>query len=361
MSDPIRVALLPADEGGCGLHRIINPGRVVQNMDDSGVSVFYGKGLTVKFDWQRNVVEVPPIHADVVVLQRPMDIETVQAIPMIQAQGVAVVCELDDDIELTDPENRAYPAVHPASSPRTNWAYLKQAMALADLVTVSTPALTRYAPHGRVRVIPNFVPRWLLELGEKKEPTDRVAVGWTGTVDTHPKDLYEPGWGVARALEETGAPFHIVGDGLHVKERLGLLDEPEVLGWVPIRDYPAQLRDAFEIGIVPLDRTRFNDAKSALKGLEMGALGIPYVATPTAEYRRIFEQDGIGVLAKKPRDWRIALMNLIKDESYRNEVRERTLVGIRSRHVLEDHAWLWAEAWADALTVRRTSREVVTT
>jgi hypothetical protein len=43
--------------------------------------------------------------------------------------------------------------------------------------------------------------------------------------------------------------------------------------------------NGIHVGLVPLTRGPFNEAKSYLKGLEYAAAGIPFIATPTEEYQ----------------------------------------------------------------------------
>jgi hypothetical protein len=48
-----------------------------------------------------------------------------------------------------------------------------------------------------------------------------------------------------------------------------------------------------DIGLVPLEARDYNRAKSALKGMEYAACGIPFVASPSPEYIRF----ACGILA----------------------------------------------------------------
>jgi hypothetical protein len=355
--EAVKVGIMPADRGGCGLHRMINPGKAVHNMQIPGTEIAFAQTISARYDREGHVTAVPDMDCDVVVMQRVMGRSLMESIPLIQAQGVAVVVEIDDDIERTSPTNAAYQYVHPKTSPMENWSHLREACRMADMVTVSTDALKRYAPHGRVKVIHNRVPRAMLEAGLAHMEGDPIRVGWAGSVGTHPFDLQATGGGVARALSGTESIFCVLGDGIGVRDALRLDEEPEALGWAPIDEYPLRLALAFDIGIVPLEQTAFNQAKSTLKGIEMAAVGIPFVASATDEYVTMFMREGIGVTARRPRDWERIVRRLIEDSSYRNEVRERGLAGIRSAYVLEDHAYEWYDAWREAVKHRR--REAV--
>jgi len=70
---------------------------------------------------------------------------------------------------------------------------------------------------------------------------------------------------------------------------------------LPISDYP-KLFKPIDIGLVPLNDVRFNDAKSYIKGLEYAAAGIPFIASPSPEYVELANA-GIGRIARNWDDW----------------------------------------------------------
>jgi glycosyltransferase involved in cell wall biosynthesis len=300
------------------------------------------------------VVDVEPIDCDVLVMQRPLHSWMAQAIPHYQRRGVAVVVENDDDFHALDPDNLAYARTHPRANPKHNWQHLMRACGLADLVTVTTPALARrYGAHGRVRVVPNFVEDWLLELGHCG---DGQTVGWGGVIEYHPGDLRVTRGGVAAALEEAaGARFLVIGTGDRIEVELGMRREAEVTGPLSLEDYHRAL-SRLDIGIVPLADTRFTEAKSALKFLQYFAVGVAGVASPRPEYRKLAEQ-GMGLLAKdRFRDWYRQVKALLGDEALRSEVAQRGRELVKERHLLSANAWRFAEAWGDALASFRRRR-----
>jgi hypothetical protein len=71
-----------------------------------------------------------------------------------------------------------------------------------------------------------------------------------------------------------------------------------------------------DIGIVPLEARDYNRAKSALKGMEYAACGIPFVASPSPEYAWL----GCGILAgasledQSPAAWQAALERLLDSD-----------------------------------------------
>ena len=109
---------------------------------------------------------------------------------------------------------------------------------------------------------------------------------------------------------------HIPNDSRHFAVRAGLKKVSTVL-MTPILDYP-RLLTHFHVGLIPLSTNLFNEAKSNLKGLEYAAAGIPFIATPTEEYR-ILHEAGVGRLAATPEQWRDHAVALLDPQVRKNE------------------------------------------
>lgn len=341
----VRVVVYPSDMGRCG-HRLIWPAQALaaQGADVQLVLPTDGPERQLQADWRRyadgtrRLADVHAPDADVVVLQRPLQRTLAEAIPMLQAKGVKVVVEIDDDFATISPRNVSWRTCHPRYDPDRNWKWLAEACRRADLVTVTTPALARrYSAHGRVAIVPNHIPASYLEV--EPEPHDGVIVGWTGSVDTHPDDLQVTRGSVARAIEATGASFAVIGTGKGVQVALGLRQPPPAAGWVPLELYPEYVAQ-LDIGIVPLELSAFNEAKSSLKGLEYAALGVPFVASPTGPYSEI----PVGQLARNPREWARKLRVLIESPEQRAEQAGRGREWAATQTV-EGNCGRWWEAW----------------
>lgn len=349
----MKINVYPADPGGCGHYRVIWPARALadQGADIEIITADEPAERQVQATWWTDdtgtsrLVGVTAPEADVVVLQRPLTDTLAQSIPMLQAQGVKVVVEIDDDFETIHPRNTSWRTVHPKHSPRRNWAHLAEACRAADWVVVSTPALAaRYGAHGRVSVVPNLIPRHYLDI--EAEPHEETYVGWSGSVETHPDDLQQCGPAIAQVLRSTGAEFAVVGTGKGVRAALGLTEAPLAAGWQSLERYPVALAQ-IDVGIVPLQRSAFNEAKSWLKGLEMASLGVPFVASPTGPYRTLVEL-GVGQLAERPKDWQRAVRRLVLDADHRAEQAARGCE-VAARMTIEEHCERWWDAWSAPL------------
>jgi glycosyltransferase involved in cell wall biosynthesis len=94
-------------------------------------------------------------------------------------------------------------------------------------------------------------------------------------------------------------------------------DEVVAVNLQPAPTYP-MLLGTMDVGLVPLRMAPFNMAKSNIKGLEYAAAGVPFIATPTDEYRRL-ATEGVGLLAARPAHWRRHLDGLM-DAEHRQRV-----------------------------------------
>lgn len=350
----LKILALRADQGGCAFYRIQEPVRVVTEQF-SGVEIEVSGHLPVEayVDRKGNFhIEKLDTDADVIIFQRPLLSTFQHVIQHAQRKGIACVVELDDDFSSVHPDNIAWHALQPSNNPVSNYKHVATAAMMADHVTVSTPALARrYGTHGRVSVLRNYIPAHVLDM-DKKIPDD-PRVGWTGTVQTHPHDLDVTGPHVGAALARWGTEFSVVGDGEDVQKKLNIPERIKfnATGWVPRDEYFDALAENIDIGIVPLELSPFNQAKSWLKGLEMAALGIPFIASPTDEYL-LLAQQGAGTLASKTSEWQKHLKRLLTDRDYLLEASAETKQAI-STFTYEQHAEEWVKAWVTAYAHRR--------
>lgn len=359
----MRVVVYPADKGGCGYFRLIWPAQLlaaaghdveVRPPENRGLKLVIGPG-----DHVDDVMDVDGV--DVIVFQRLTHQWMAEAVPLLRAKGIAVVVDVDDDLTTVHPRNPAYQSMHPSRAGtfdsatrqvhRHSWKHLAAACREATLVTVSTPALlTRYARHGRGHVLYNHLPDHYY--GVPHEDSD--VIGWPAALASHPDDPAAVGGAVARLVSE-GAAFRVVGDPTGVGAAFGLMRDPQGRTDIGVHDWPAAVAGDVGVGIAPLADTRFNAAKSWLKILEMSALGIPWVASPRAEYTRLTARIGgiDGSFADTPRRWHRELRRLADSEALRLERAEegrQVAEGLR----LSANSWRWLEAWEVALSNQRT-------
>lgn len=372
MGSPLRVKVMPADLTGCGFYRVLEPCRVIADettdVEITIVTTTEDEGaLEVDLHGSMgrpHVVGVGDPHADVLVLQRPASRMLAEAIPYIQQHGCAVVCEYDDDFETIDPKNPAWKAYAPQLSPEQNHIWAKLCSQICDMVTVSTPKLVKkYGAHGMVQELPNYVPASYLDAVPNPElKRDLLMLGWAGNSKTHPGDLEvmasAPEGAIFGCTSSQEIGFRAIGDpGILKRVGLGVPDDDafgvEVTGWVPLDRYPAVVA-SLDVGLAPLADTRFNGSKSWLKALEYAALGVPFVASPTQQYKalaRLGAGDLVSSTTPSRSQWLRAIRKLVEDHVYRERRADEGREVARGL-TIEGHAEEWVNAWHLARTIR---------
>lgn len=96
----------------------------------------------------------------------------------------------------------------------------------------------------------------------------------------------------------------------------------------------------------------FVSHNSWLKPLEYAAVGVPWVASPRAEYRALHAL-GVGALAEKPRDWYREIRRLVDDPIRRVDMSQAGRAVARELTV-ERGAHLWWEAWTRAYELEQS-------
>jgi hypothetical protein len=351
----MRVYVLPADAHGCGHYRLVWPADVLHRLGHDVIILPPSKesGFLAKFteDSRGNkhlTALQMPADADVIVMQRPGHQFQPQMIDMLRSNGVAIVIDMDDDMSSIDPDNVAYNMYNPRTNGPYSWRHALESCKRATFVTTSTKALQRvYAPHGRGVVLDNYVPEKCLGYESTKED----AFGWAGTTMSHPHDLQVTGNAVQRLVDE-GHRFRVVGGKSNVQKALKLREEVDYTGNVDLIDWIKTIGRSYHVGMIPLATTAFNRAKSRLKGIEHMAAGVPWVASPREEYRRLHRESGCGLLADTPKAWYTQLTRLLGDEVLRKEQTEMGSEYMKDQ-TYQAQAWRWLEAWETALKIQR--------
>lgn len=367
-----KIYVYPSDLTGCGYYRAIWPAErlITQGHDVTIVKPGNRQDIVAEIDKRTGLVVDArcPADADVLVFGRVTHTKLAQAIPIWRRKGIAVVVDVDDDLSAIHPSNPVFAQLHPRSGSEHSWHVLHHACRAATLVTVSSQALTtRYGMSGRARVLHNYLPDSFY--GLRRE--DSTTLCWPASIDTHPDDGRALGTTLNKISADPNIKILALGP-TEEQQRAGGVTEPQdyvkryrkvmhlvrdpVL-WppVPIYEWPRRLLDV-GIGLAPLADTRFNRAKSWLKPLEMSAIGVPWVASPRAEYQLFVKEAGVGTLADKPADWAREIRRLVEDDDWRLEQSAR----VRSAALafkIRENAWRWAEVWSEAADLeRRPSR-----
>jgi glycosyltransferase involved in cell wall biosynthesis len=271
--------------------------------------------------------------------------EKLQSVRSLQAAGAKLVIDLDDDYQTIPAWNSAFHAI-----PRWMIDGIFTLAAQADMVTVSTPALVaRYGRHNtNVKLLPNYLDRDMWPLQGRRQDGE-LRLGWYGGFSHRGGDLELLRDVIPQTLERYPHVTMLIG-GPGKDDAFLYLDVPEdrrVYRDTRLYERLPELLD-FDIGVVPLAQCQFNQGKSALKGMEMNACGIPYVASPSAPYHAYTRDGENGYLAGGPELFRRKLWTLIEDGTNR-----RIMGAYALRHVkgfmLQDHVGEWLEAYESVL------------
>lgn len=339
----MKVRVCPSDQAGCGKYRMIWPGQALQA---EGYDIQIERRPLIKVNDAEElprVVDVQTEGADVMVFQRPCTYQITQLIPILQDRGVKVVIDMDDDLSCIHPTNPAYKAYNPKLNKRSNWDWAAKACELADLITVTTDKLAEvYGSHGRVQIIPNYVPSRFLSIEEERD--EALTIGWAGWVPTHPRDLEVAARAVYRAMKGTSARFKAIGDK-DTLQKLEIRPQGGQHYWIPrveIDQYPHELAK-LHIGLVPLQESDFNQAKSWLKALEYSSLGVVPVVTPTPDNQKLAALGGAYV-ATTNADWEEILRHLINNPDEVADMAKRCRE-VASDLTIEGNTRQWKDAW----------------
>ena len=93
----------------------------------------------------------------------------------------------------------------------------------------------------------------------------------------------------------------------------------------------------FDIALAPIADNLFNRSKTAIRALEMGALGIPVVASNRLPYSDYVMDGKTGFLVNNEAEWIDALTTLIGDANLREQMGEAAREQAR--------AWTIEEGW----------------
>lgn len=321
-----------ADTSGCGYYRCVLPGTELARQ---GHAVMVDAGM-------------PPVvkdgGCDVIVAQRTCN-EGASATWQEMARRAdrpLMVFETDDDLTTVDPSNHAARDFYTAD---VLARYLDN-IRVADLVTTTTEALADRLSeiNPNVVVLPNQVPGWLLD---HERPTgDPVTLGWRGG-SSHARDFGEIAKPLRRFLQQPANRGRVVFHSMGVDQTPRVASNHSHVRHTGWQDSVADFLSLvdFDVSVIPLRPSVFNDGKSDLAVVEMSALGIPVIATGTGPYA---DTDAPILRANTPTEWTAALRGLVEDEEARTARGKQAREWAADR-TIEANAHRWTDAYTEAM------------
>lgn len=230
----------------------------------------------------------------------------------------------------------------PPSNPFSKTVYkdikkrMRRGLELADRVVVTTAPLAEAVADmtSDVRIVPNYLRRaiWgdlLSQRGCGKKPR----VGWAGA-QQHGGDLEM----IAEVVRMTADEVDWVFFGMCPDSIRPYLKEFHPA--VAFGDYPKKLASLnLDLAIAPLERNRFNEAKSNLRILEYGVLGWPVVASDIFPYQE-------GPICRVPNNvaaWVKAIRDRVFDQNALDGEGDRLKAWVDANWMLEGQVDRWLE------------------
>ncbi|MCB1754091.1 MAG: hypothetical protein KDJ38_01130 [Gammaproteobacteria bacterium] len=319
--DVVKILFITFSKKG-PLHMHLDPSVVYRCFNPAAVLSKRQNVVAVIHSSESHLADMQP---DIVICHRPRagkELDTVfRKFP--QARMVA---DFDDLLFCRDTLD-----THPASlsGRSSNSALLKsageyrQAAGRFNEFTVSTQPLKEHIekqfPHSTCHIVNNgWGEDWLSMAGlieARQKPRSRKKICYFAGTANHDQDLYQ----VSTQLRE----FLLENPAIDL-EIFGSIDlgkfkavESQVIKGrsVPFYLFPSIIKQAW-VSIAPLIDTPFNQCKSAIKFIEAGLFGVPLIATPTDDLRRM-QNDGL-LFASQGDDWYLALNRLLDPDTHRS-------------------------------------------
>ncbi|AWY40664.1 glycosyltransferase [Pseudomonas putida] len=326
---PVPTVLVhPADRGGCGQYRVIQPFNAQKNA-----------GLIdgVQSDVFLPLTELERLATDAIIFQRQISEAQLNNMRRVQTFSKAFkVLELDDYLP-----NLPLKSIHQGQMPKDIVRTLRRALSYVDRFVVSTGTLAEALGdfHPDIRVMENRLdPRWWGALPvSQRRVSAKPRVGWAGG-NSHTGDLELIG-DVVKALanEVDWVFFGMCPDNLrpYVKE---------FHSGVEISLYPAALASLnLDLAVAPVEQNLFNECKSNLRLLEYGACGYPVVCSDLVCY-----QGDLPVTRVRNRfkDWVKAIRMHLADLDATARAGDALREAVRRDWMLDDDAVLsWRKVW----------------
>jgi glycosyltransferase involved in cell wall biosynthesis len=172
----------------------------------------------------------------------------------------------------------------------------------------------------------------LFEARSAKSTRERIVIGYGSGTATHDVDFLEASPALIDVLGRfsqielwLAGPLALPAEFAQFGERVRRYPLGDWRGWF-------ELLAQMDIAIAPLERENvFCRAKSEVKFIEAGALGVPLVASSIDSYERAIGDGESGFLAATNDDWLKKFCALIDDAKLRE------MIGTNARRTVVDH------------------------
>jgi GT2 family glycosyltransferase len=237
----------------------------------------------------------------------------------------------------------------------------------ADAATTSTEPLAELARrvNEQVYVTPNTVSGAMIEQADaalagladaEAGREDVVTIAYMSGTPTHDRDFLEAAEAVRTVLDEFEATrLLVVGDLRLGQEFAGLRERIRRVPFQPWYRLP-ELMAQVDINLAPLEAGNpFTESKSCIKYFEAALVGVPTVASPRSDFRRVIEHGRNGLLADTPEEWLSALTELVSSGDRRRSIGRTAYEDVRANHTTRAWARSLLTTFVDAVGSRAST------
>ncbi len=274
---------------------------------------------------------------DVVVVQRILPFLDVLR-KKCNKYGIKLVYETDDDLLGVEPNSPSYEYVNRVSDS------IKNFIDASEVITVTTPTLASKFDENKTVIISNYYVDSVFDIKEDIKTEGKLKLGYYGTL-THSKDLFLIKNVILKLKEKYDFDFEVIG-GFNASDNV---DEswfkavelpPDNMNFEKFMGWLSKTID-WDIALVPLEDSPFNQCKSELKFIELAVLGLPGVYSDMCVYNNVVT-DGIdGFLAANDDEWIKKIEMLILDNDLRKNMRNNALNKVLRDYLIEDRIRIW--------------------
>lgn len=337
--DTLKIVGMPLDDAGIGEYRMRAPVRQLMNtgaVSSKLLPSHAGESNPLRM----SVTELVRAAPDVVFLHEALTDPYVDLWETYRRYTDVFRIYSQDDLIFQ------LPSQHPlAGKNKDSKKRLRKMLRMSDRLIVGTQPMAQ-ALEGMIediRVVPNRLERarWgNIESHRRKGGKPRV--GWAGAIQHHADLMF-----LLPVLETTAPEVDWIF--------LGMCPEPlrsyvaEFHSGVAFNDYPEKLADLdLDLAVAPLERNKYNEAKSNLRLLEYGILGWPVICTDIYPYQ--YENPPVCRLPNQPDLWIKAIRERVNEPDALAKEGEQLRDWVRKSWILEDHL----DEWLTALTPTRS-------
>lgn len=274
---------------------------------------------------------------DVVVVQRILPFLDVLR-EKCKKYDIKLVYETDDDLLGVEENSPSYEYVTRVSKS------IEDFIDASDVITVSTPTLASKFDENKTVIIPNYYVNSVFDIKKDIKTEGRLKLGYYGTL-THSKDLFLIKDVILKLKEKHDFDFEVIG-GFNAEDNVdgdwfkAIELPPNNMDFEKFMPWLSKAVD-WDIAVVPLENSSFNQCKSELKFIELAVLAIPGVYSDMCVYNTVVKDGVNGFLASNDSEWIEKIEKLILNKDLRENIRQNALKVISSDYNVEDRVSLW--------------------